>query len=187
MTMLKTYKERLEISRKEHIELLPQMERAGISSKGDYINQIEVCERNIKFYEKKIQELQSLDMPISANAPKLSFTEEQLFNKAQHAFELDEYDKAEQAIREALSKNPQNANFHHLLGQILYNKEAYKDAIESFLNSIAIENSFEANYNTGLCYDKLSDYIKSVKAYKKAICSLALKNNYYFKITNYEF
>ena len=61
--MISTWKEGLDRCLREVKTLTEQMEKAGVSSKGDYRNRIASCENDIKYYEKKIKEYQAAQSP----------------------------------------------------------------------------------------------------------------------------
>ncbi len=87
-------------------------------------------------------------------------------------FKEGKYDKAEEAYKKALSKNPSPvAQFN--LGNTLYKKEKPEDAIKSFDEAAAdaIEPQLKAKalYNKGVLYHKENKLTEAIDAYKQAL------------------
>lgn len=84
-------------------ELHKQMERAGIANKGDYLNQIENKETDVKFYQRKYQECFNAKEPdqvgiylyvlVSTKEKVQAFVGDELFK----LFETDRYHEASQS------------------------------------------------------------------------------------------
>ena len=85
-----------------------------------------------------------------------------------------EFDLAQESLQTAIELNPQNANYHYVLGQLLEDwtelEGAWEKAIHEFTRAIELDSSYiEAWYNRGLLYEKLGDLEKACEDFKQVV------------------
>ena len=85
-----------------------------------------------------------------------------------------EFDRAQEALQKAIELNPQNANYHYVLGQLLEDwtelDGAWEKAIQEFTRATELDPSYiEAWYNRGLLYEKLEDIEKACEDFKQVV------------------
>ena len=85
-----------------------------------------------------------------------------------------EFDLAQEALQKAIELNPQNANYHYVLGQLLEDwtelEGAWEKASQEFTSAIELDPSYiEAWYNRGLLYEKLGDLEKACEDFKQVV------------------
>ena len=85
-----------------------------------------------------------------------------------------EFDLAQEALQKAIELNPQNANYHYVLGQLLEDwtelDGAWEKAIQEFTRAIELDTSYiEAWYNRGSLYEKLGDLEKACEDFKQVV------------------
>ena len=85
-----------------------------------------------------------------------------------------EFDLAQEALQKAIELNPQNANYHYVLGQLLEDwtelEGAWEQATHEFTRAIELDSSYiEAWYNRGLLYEKLGDLEKACEDFKQVV------------------
>ena len=85
-----------------------------------------------------------------------------------------EFDLAQKALQKAIELNPQNANYHYVLGQLLEDwtelEGTWEKASKEFTRAIELDPSYiEAWYNRGLLYEKLGDLEKACEDFKQVV------------------
>ena len=85
-----------------------------------------------------------------------------------------EFDLAQESLQTAIELNPQNANYHYVLGQLLEDwtelEGAWEQAIHEFTRAIELDSSYiEAWYNRGLLYEKRGDLEKACEDFKQVV------------------
>ena len=79
-------------------------------------------------------------------------------------------EEAEEAFKQAIRIDPDDAEAHYNLGLAYYELGFYKDAIEAFKQAIRIDPDFaEAHGNLGVTYGKLGFYKDAIEAFKQVI------------------
>ena len=79
-------------------------------------------------------------------------------------------EEAEEAFKQAIRIDPDDAEAHYNLGLAYYRLGFYKDAIEAYKQAIRIDPDYVgAHGNLGNAYCKLGNYTKAIEAYKQAI------------------
>ena len=80
----------------------------------------------------------------------------------------------QEALQKAIELNPQNANYHYVLGQLLEDwtelDGAWEQAIQEFTRATELDPSYiEAWYNRGLLYEKLGGLEKACEDFKQVV------------------
>lgn len=82
---------------------------------------------------------------------------------------LDKKDEASEMLFNLLSKKPDMENATILLGEILIDKEMYKEAVNIYQEALKYNQvSYEINYNLGIAYTMLNDFQSAKICYEKA-------------------
>ena len=92
--------------------------------------------------------------------------------KGNEAFANKKFDNALNKYQDALLKNPESPLIHFNVGDALYKKKNYKDALKSYqksLNSKDIHVQEQAYYNLGNCLYKMAKLPESILSYKDAL------------------
>ena len=83
--------------------------------------------------------------------------------------DLDKKDEAEQMLVNLLSKKPDYIEATIALGDLLIEKEDFKEAVNVYTEALKINPvSFDLNYNLGIVYTMLNDFQNSKMYYEKA-------------------
>lgn len=83
--------------------------------------------------------------------------------------ELGKKDEAETMLKNLLSKKPEMLEATQLLGDILCEKEQYKEAILVYNDAMKYHpNDFDIYYNMGMVYTMLNDFKNAKDCYEKA-------------------
>ena len=83
---------------------------------------------------------------------------------------LNRYDDAIEAYRQALRINPKDANAWYNLGIAYANLKRYNDAIEAYRQALRINpEDADAWYNLGITYAGLKRYNDAIEAYRQAL------------------
>ncbi len=82
---------------------------------------------------------------------------------------LDKKDEASEMLFNLLNKKPDMNKASELLGDILIEKEMYKEAVNVYQNALRYNPiSYELNYNLGIAYTMLNDFQSAKVCYEKA-------------------
>ena len=82
---------------------------------------------------------------------------------------LDKKDEASEMLFNLLSKKPEMYKASELLGEILIEKERYKEAVNIYQDALKYDPiSYELNYNLGIAYTMLNDFQNAKTCYEKA-------------------
>lgn len=82
---------------------------------------------------------------------------------------LDKKDEAKEMLYNLLEKKPDNCKASELLGDILIEKEMYKEAVNVYQEALKFNPvSYELNYNLGMAYTMLNDFQNAKICYEKA-------------------
>ena len=88
---------------------------------------------------------------------------------------LEDYDDAQKWMRRSIAMNDKDPDAWYGLGRILYTKQRFQDAVDSFEKTLALDpTSVKAEDNLGLAYEGLNRTEDAIKAYRAA---LALEPN----------
>ena len=101
--------------------------------------------------------------------------------------ELNKKDEAATMLRNLLSKKPDMLEAKQLLGDILCDKEEYKEAILVYNDAMKYHpNDFDVYYNMGMIYTMLNDFKNAKDCYEKAatINTLLYKAEYDLALIN---
>jgi len=83
---------------------------------------------------------------------------------------LNRFEEAEKAFREAIKKNPSNPEAHSNLGNVLGNTNRFEEAEKEFREAIKISPDFiSARTNLGVLLDNTNRFEEAEKEYRKAI------------------
>ena len=83
--------------------------------------------------------------------------------------DLDKKDEAEQMLVSLLSKKPDYVEATIALGDLLIEKEDFKEAVNVYTEAIKLNpTSFDLNYNLGIVYTMLNDFQSAKLYYEKA-------------------
>ena len=83
--------------------------------------------------------------------------------------DLDKKDEAEQMLVNLLSKKPDYIEATIALGDLLIEKEDFKEAVNVYSEAIKLNpTSFDLNYNLGIVYTMLNDFQSAKMYYEKA-------------------
>ena len=94
---------------------------------------------------------------------------------------LDKKDESAEMLFNLLSKKPEMGKATALLGEILIEKEMYKEAVNIYQDALKYNPySYDINYNLGIAYTMLNDFQNAKICYEKAaeINSLAYAAKY---------
>jgi tetratricopeptide (TPR) repeat protein len=99
---------------------------------------------------------------------------------------LQQYDKFEAHIREAIKLNPQDADAHYHLGRYFFEEKRYKDAMGSFQDSLKIQPAhYKARYYTGLVHERENEGERAKQEFQAAIQTIErLKVRYAWPFTD---
>ena len=92
--------------------------------------------------------------------------------KGVEAFQESRWDEALNHFQDALLDAPQDARLHFNVGDVLYKKQKYQEALQAFekaLNTSDPQLQQKAYYNMGNAYYFLNQYQEAINAYKKAL------------------
>lgn len=82
---------------------------------------------------------------------------------------LDKKDQASEMLFNLLKKKPEMCKASELLGEILIEKEQYKEAVNVYQDALKYNPvSYELNYNLGIAYTMLNDFQNAKTCYEKA-------------------
>lgn len=82
---------------------------------------------------------------------------------------LDKKDEASEMLVSLLNKKPEMYEATQLLGDILIEKELYKEAVNVYQEALRYNpTSYELNYNLGIAYTMLNDFQNAKICYEKA-------------------
>lgn len=84
----------------------------------------------------------------------------------------EKYDEANNKYRDALIENPESPIVHFNLGDVLYKKKNYEEAIESFDKTTSSEDVLlqsKSYYNMGNTLYRMGKLPESIQMYKKAL------------------
>ncbi len=82
---------------------------------------------------------------------------------------LDKKDEAKEMLYSLLNKKPDMYEASDLLGEILLEKEMYKEAVNIYQEALKYNPvSYELNYNLGIAYTMLNDFQNAKICYEKA-------------------
>ncbi len=92
----------------------------------------------------------------------------ELFNKAVEQFSIDEYDKALDLVKSAISKDPEYVDAHDLLGQVYMQIGNLPAAEKTYLKLIKINKDYWVSYYVlgDVCFDQMK-YDTAEQWYKK--------------------
>jgi tetratricopeptide (TPR) repeat protein len=97
-------------------------------------------------------------------------SEEYWLNRGHYFFEMESYEKAIEAFRQAITINPNSANTYFNIGAANFNLKKYDEAIEVYKQSIRLDPDDAQIYiSLGNAYDRLNNHEKASDAYKEAI------------------
>jgi len=88
------------------------------------------------------------------------------------AFKDEQWDEALNNFQDALVGDPTNPLLHYNVGDALYKKKNYEEAVNSYekaLNTNDIKLQGKAYYNIGNSYYRLNKYQEAIDYYKKAL------------------
>ncbi|NOX37134.1 MAG: tetratricopeptide repeat protein [Calditrichaeota bacterium] len=92
--------------------------------------------------------------------------------KGKEAFEAGQWDEALNYFQDALLDAPQDPRLHFNVGDALYKKQRYEEALQAFekaLNTRDPRLQQQVYYNMGNTYYFLNRYEEAINAYKKAL------------------
>lgn len=82
---------------------------------------------------------------------------------------LNKKDEASEMLFNLLRKKPEMCKATELLGEILIEKEMYKEAVNVYQDALRFNPvSYELNYNLGIAYTMLNDFQNAKTCYEKA-------------------
>lgn len=87
-------------------------------------------------------------------------------------FAEQKFDEANIRYRDALLENPESPIVHFNIGDVLYKKGSYEEAIKSYDKALAADDinlQAQAYYNIGNALYKTGKLAESIQAYKKAL------------------
>lgn len=91
-----------------------------------------------------------------------------LFVEGKRAFQLHQYDKAQQIFLQLIDKSPHFADVYNMLGVIHHNSGQFEDAVKYFEQALKINPQYtEALLNLAVLYNDLGEYKKARKLYTK--------------------
>jgi len=92
------------------------------------------------------------------------------YSEAVEHFRNDEFDKAQELLVQSLRKNEKDEKSQNLLGQVLFEKNMYREAEHQFKACLAL-NAFEPSlyYYLGLIYNRLERPEDVIRFLKKAL------------------
>ncbi len=88
------------------------------------------------------------------------------------AFQKEQWDESLNKFQDALLDEPTNPMLHFNVGDALYKKKNYEEAIKSYEKSLTTDDIHlqqKAYYNLGNSYYKMNKYQESIDYYKKAL------------------
>ncbi len=93
-------------------------------------------------------------------------------------YQQEDYARAETALKEAVGKNPNDAEATYTLGRTFLDMEEYKKAVPFFKRAVDLDSTRGAwMYELGLIYYTLADYKNAVGAFNKASAHGYAKSN----------
>lgn len=87
-------------------------------------------------------------------------------------YEEEKYDEANNKYRDALIENPESPIVNFNIGDALYKKRNYEEAIKSYEKSLSSEDFLTQSlgyYNLANTYYKMGDLVKSIEKYIEAL------------------
>src|SRR5436305_12146449 len=93
--------------------------------------------------------------------------------KGNELYKKQQYDKANEAYQQALTKDPSNPTANYNNGNANFRQSKFDEAIKSFDNTIS--NSADKNlqqeayYNKGVAFSKQQKLMESIDAWKQAL------------------
>ena len=98
-------------------------------------------------------------------------------------YDLGKKDDAELMLKNLISKKPDYIKATLLLGDILCEKENYKEALSIYMDGSKYNpNNYEIYYNMGITYTMLNDFENAKKAYETAATINTLLYNAYYNL-----
>lgn len=92
------------------------------------------------------------------------------YDRAVALYGEDRLDEAEGALKEAISKNPEQPPFYNLYGMIMLKREIYADAEGYFKKALALDPQYQpAIYGTGLMLTRQGQYQRAVEEFNKSL------------------
>lgn len=95
--------------------------------------------------------------------------------------QFDKKDEAEQMLNSLLQKKPEYYKATELLGELLIEKQRYKEAVSVYTEGLKYNpTNYELNYNLGIAFTMLNDFQSAKTYYEKAaeLNSLAYNSKY---------
>lgn len=95
--------------------------------------------------------------------------------------QLDKKDEAAEMLNNLLRKKPEYTKATQLLGEILIDKQMYKEAVSVYTEGLRYNpTSFDFNYNLGIAFTMLNDFQSAKLYYERAaeLNSLACNSKY---------
>ena len=98
---------------------------------------------------------------------------DRLINKGNEAYRAQQYEKAAQAYKEALEKNPNNATASFNMGNALFKEKKFEEAAKVFEE--AVKNTTEKKmqsqlyYNEGVSFTQQKKLDESITSYKQSL------------------
>ena len=93
-----------------------------------------------------------------------------LLQIARHQLNKANYVQAEQACRLALQEDPNNANAHALLGEVLHETDRFPEALESFETALTLKPDYiEAHNHYGVCLKSVGRLEEAREQFLKTI------------------
>ncbi|MDO5556724.1 MAG: tetratricopeptide repeat protein [Clostridia bacterium] len=83
--------------------------------------------------------------------------------------QLEYNEKAQECLREILNKKPEYKDASLLLGEMLYEDEKYKEAINIYMDALKYNPlEYELYYSLGMAYTKINDFQRAKGFYEQA-------------------
>ncbi len=135
---------------------------------GKYPENYQGHKRLAKIYEKEGGLRKAIDEYVQAiDANKKDY--DSYFKVAELLTNFDKKDDAAQMLASLLKKKPDYEKATYLLGDLLIEKEMYKEAVNVYQEALRYNpTSFDINYNLGIVYTMLNDFESAKICYEKA-------------------
>lgn len=104
--------------------------------------------------------------------PALNAADRSKIKEGVEAFKGEQWDEALNQFQDALVDDPTNPLLHYNVGDALYKKKNYEEAVNSYekaLNTNDIQLQGKSYYNIGNSYYRLNKYQEAIDYYKKAL------------------
>ncbi|WP_168210394.1 tetratricopeptide repeat protein [Persicimonas caeni] len=106
----------------------------------------------------------------AAKSTDPTFAEPALYLGQLYHRQLSELDNAEQAYREALQRDPENAEIHYKLGAVLSDKSNHEMAAQQYQQAVQkAPNDAKSWFRLGLSQKKLGENAQAVESFMKSI------------------